>query len=365
MTVYELPDSRLTLRQENGQWELKTNDSDEAIAPYAFGKMLYRVNAMERFAPAVEAIFEAEADEVQKRCAGSFDEELMREYIDGEHLNRSDCAAPLVKLYALCYPLVATSNPTCDGFYGYPPVKLIELYKGSDLRALCTRVFGGVRTGLMRVLRDEQFTNSRELIASLSSGVNVDFIAWLFREYGVPRPFEYVGREDDLRELARLPLATRTRLLRWLFREDGAQTLVSLVHYLDAITSSDLEAAIKVKSPKDLLWKISESILDERVTAEHRQVEGYIAQRLSSVREFKQAGRELSNCLRSSPEYALEAGESPVYVLRQNDTAVAAVRFDYENDWRIAEVLGVDNVPATPREVSAAMKLLSTLKEPA
>ena len=88
-------------------------------------------------------------------------------------------------------------------------------------------------------------------------------------------------------------------------------------------------------------------------------------QRLSSVREFKQAGRELSNCLRSSPEYALEAGESPVYVLRQNDTAVAAVRFDYENDWRIAEVLGVDNVPATPREVSAAMKLLSTLKEPA
>lgn len=364
MTVYELPDSRLTLVQEDGQWELKTNGSDGAIAPYAFGKMLYRVRAMERFAPAVEAIFEAEADEVQKRCAGSFDEELMREYIDGEHLNRSDCAAPLVKLYALCYPLVATSNPTCDGFYGYPPVKLIELYKGSDLRALCTRVFGGVRKGLMRALRDEQFTNSRELIASLSSGVNVDFIAGLFREYGAPRAFEYVDREDDLRKLARLPLATRTRLLRWLFREDKAQTLVSLVRHLDTFTTSDLEAAIKVKSPKDLLWEIAQGTL-ERVTAEHRQVEGYIAQRLSSVREFKQAGRELSNCLRSSPEYALEAGESPVYVLRQNDTAVAAVRFSYENDWRIAEVLGVDNVPATPREVSAAMELLSTLKEPA
>ena len=364
MTVYELPDSRLTLVQEDGQWELKTNGSDGAIAPYAFGKMLYRVRAMERFAPAVEAIFEAEADEVQKRCAGSFDEELMREYIDGEHLNRSDCAAPLVKLYALCYPLVATINPTCDGFYGYPPVKLIELYKGSDLRALCTRVFGGVRKGLMRALRDEQFTNSRELIASLSSGVNVDFIAGLFREYGAPRAFEYVDREDDLRKLARLPLATRTRLLRWLFREDKAQTLVSLVRHLDTFTTSDLEAAIKVKSPKDLLWEIAQGTL-ERVTAEHRQVEGYIAQRLSSVREFKQAGRELSNCLRSSPEYALEAGESPVYVLRQNDTAVAAVRFSYENDWRIAEVLGVDNVPATPREVSAAMELLSTLKEPA
>lgn len=364
MTVYELPDSRLTLRQENGQWELKTNGSDAAIAPYAFGKMLYRVNAMERFAPAVEAIFEAEADEVQKRCAGSFDEELMREYIDQEHLNRSDFVAPLVKLYALCYPLVATSNPTYDGFYGYPPVKLIELYKGSDLRALCTRVFGGVRKGLMRALRDEQFTNSRELIASLSSGVNVDFIAGLFREYGAPRAFEYVDREDDLRKLARLPLATRTRLLRWLFREDKAQTLVSLVRHLDTFTTSDLEAAIKVKSPKDLLWGIAQGTL-ERVAAEHRQVEGYSAQRLSSVQEFKQAGRELSNCLRSSPEYALEAGESPVYVLRQNDTAVAAVRFSYENDWRIAEVLGVDNVPATPREVSAAMELLSTLKEPA
>lgn len=67
MTIYELPDSRLTLIHEGGQWELKANGSDGAIAPYAFGKMLYCVRSTENFAPAVEAIFEAEAHAKRRR----------------------------------------------------------------------------------------------------------------------------------------------------------------------------------------------------------------------------------------------------------------------------------------------------------
>lgn len=363
MTVYELPGSELTLIRERGLWSLKKRGCEEDFSPYRFGNALYSMDFSELLEPAVNSIFQAEANELQRHCAAGFDEVLIRNYIDSEHCDRGQYAQSLTLLYALCYPLVRTSNPTDDGFYGSPPVCNEELYRGVDLRELCTRVFGGVRKGLMRTLMDERFTNVRELIAPLSPGVNVDLIAGLFRDRGIPRQFEYIESDDDLNTLSALPLATRTRLLRWIFREDDAQTLVNFSRHVAKISTAELEGAVEAKTPKEVLWSVARALSHEHVEEESLELEGYSVHRLMSVESFERTGRELENCLKDEPDYALEARESPVYALRENGVTVAAFRLTQKDGWSISEIHGASNSLATPRQVTAAMKVLSTVKE--